>query len=97
MEESMKKLIALSVILIILIMTTSCSGIGNRVDKDSNYSETATDTAFTLIDSGSRLTIYRDNKTDVMYLVYHSPKKGGITVMLNDNGLPLTYTNWLSK
>ena len=40
------------------------------------------------------MSIYKENSTDVMYVVYQEGYKGGITIMMDANGLPLTYSDW---
>ena len=41
-------------------------------------------------------TYYRDAITDVMYLDFHNPYAGGLTVMFDpETGLPLTYTRFV--
>lgn len=46
------------------------------------------------------ITVYREKRTDVMYMQVHKSSfetiYGGLTVMINTNGTPLTYTQWLS-
>lgn len=46
------------------------------------------------------ITVYREKRTDVMYMQVHKPSfdtiYGGLTVMLNTDGKPLTYTSWLN-
>lgn len=86
----MKKIIAVALLVLTCVLLVGC----NAVNKDGEYSGSATDTLFTLIDSGSRLDIYKENSTDVMYVVYHASYKGGITIMMDANGLPLTYSDW---
>ena len=86
----MKKIIGVIILLVMCAMLAGCNG----VKKDEDYSDNATDTIFTLVDSGSRLSIYKENATDVMYVVYHAGYKGGMTIMMGADGLPLTYSSW---
>lgn len=86
----MKKIVGIIILVTACIMLVGC----NAVKKDEEYSDTATDTIFTLVGSGSRLSIYRENETDVMYVVYHEGHKGGMTIMMNADGSPLTYSEW---
>jgi uncharacterized lipoprotein NlpE involved in copper resistance len=89
-DSPLKKIIGVIILLVVCITLVGC----NEVKKDEDYSDTATDTIFTLVDSGSRLSIYKENATDVMYVVYHAGYTGGITIMMGADGLPLTYSNW---
>ena len=69
----------------------------NTVSKSVNYNDSATDNTFTLISSGSRMSIYREDATDVMYVVYHAGYKGGLSVMLDTDGTPLLYSEWKDR
>lgn len=79
----MKKVIGVIVLLLVCIMLVGC----NKTKKDEDY-----DDIFTLVGSGNMLYIYKENATDVMYVV--DTNVGGITIMMGENGLPLTYSNW---
>lgn len=48
-----------------------------------------------LIDTYNNVTILRDKYTNVLYIKYHSGYKGGLTVMLNTDGTPMLYNEWL--
>lgn len=97
----MKRCIA--IILIFVFILTGCSTSTNtsintntvKISKD--YNENATDYTFTRISSGSRMTIYKEDITDVMYVAYHAGFKGGLTVMLDTDGTPLLYSEWKNK
>lgn len=83
----MKKFIRIFLIIIVIFITLT--GCGNA-QKDR-------DDAFTEIERQHDLTIYKENKTDVLYVVYHSGYGGGITIMFDECGVPLTYTNWIKE
>lgn len=46
------------------------------------------------------ITVYREKRTDVMYMQVHKSSfetiYGGLTIMQNTDGKPLTYTSWLN-
>ena len=88
----MKKLLLVAAILFVLMCVLLV--FYNGVNKNDEYSDITTDTLFTLVNSGSILSIYKENSTDVMYVVYQEGYKGGITIMMDANGLPLTYSDW---
>ena len=69
----------------------------NTVSKSREFDENATDYTFTRISSGSRMSIYKEDVTDVMYVVYHAGYKGGLTVMLDTDGTPLLYSEWKNR
>lgn len=69
----------------------------NTVSKSREFDENATDYTFTRISSGSRMSIYKEDITDVMYVCYHAGYKGGLTVMLDIDGTPLLYSEWKDR
>jgi hypothetical protein len=92
--RNIKKYIAVLLICVFAIFTlVGC----NTVNKSANYNGNATDNTFTLISSGSRMSIYKENVTDVMYVTYHAGYKGGLTVMLDTDGTPLLYSEWKDR
>lgn len=90
----MKKCIA---IVLICVLTMSVLTGCNNVSKSKDYDKTATDWTFTLISYGSRMSIYKEDVTDVMYVTYHAGYKGGLTVMLDADGAPLLYSEWKDR
>lgn len=78
---------------ILLLMLAGC----NNVSKSKDFDEDATDFTFTRISSGSRMSIYKEDITDVMYVTYHAGYKGGLTVMLDTDGTPLLYSEWRDR
>ena len=84
----MKKFVVLS--LLISCLLCGC----NSVRQDESFSDNATDGIFTRIADESVFSLYRENSTDVMYVVYHAGYKGGMTVMLDADGDPLLYSDW---
>lgn len=92
--NNIKKYMAIILICVFAMFTfMGC----NTVCKSENYNGSTTDNTFTLISSGSRMSIYRENVTDVMYVVYHAGYKGGLTVMLDTDGTPLLYSEWKDR
>lgn len=92
--NNIKKYMAIILICVFAMFTfVGC----NTVSKSANYNDSATDNTFTLISSGSRMSIYREDATDVMYVVYHAGYKGGLTVMLDTDGTPLLYSEWKDR
>ena len=90
----MKRFISIMLICVIVVsILTGC----NTVSKSREFDENATDYTFTIISSGSRMTIYKEDITDVMYVCYHAGYKGGLTVMLDADGTPLLYSEWKNK
>lgn len=90
----MKRCIAIMLVCVLVIsILTGC----NTVRKSKDYNEDATDYTFTRISSGSRMSIYKEDVTDVMYVVYHAGYKGGLTVMLDTDGTPLLYSEWKDR
>ena len=87
--------------LVCIFILTGCSTSTNintnTVKKSIDYDENATDYTFTRISSGSRMTIYKEDTTDVMYVAYHAGFKGGLTVMLDTDGTPLLYSEWKNR
>jgi len=90
----MKRCIATMLVCIIAVfILTGC----NTVSKSREFDENATDYTFTRISSGSRMSIYKEDVTDVMYVCYHAANKGGLTVMLDTDGTPLLYSEWKDR
>lgn len=90
----MKRFIAIMLVCVIAVsILTGC----NTVSKSREFDENATDYTFTRISSGSRMTIYKEDITDVMYVCYHAGYKGGLTVMLDADGTPLLYSEWKNR
>lgn len=90
----MKRCIA---IMLICVLTMSILTGYNTVSKSREFDENATDYTFTRISSGSRMSIYKEDVTDVMYVCYHAGYKGGLTVMLDADGTPLLYSEWKDR
>lgn len=83
-----------------MFILTGCNNVAsntNSVNRSKDYDENATDYTFTLISSGSRMSIYKEDVTDVMYVTYHAGYKGGLTVMLDADGAPLLYSEWKDR
>ena len=92
--NSIKKIFAIVLTCALLIsILTGC----NNVSKSKDFDEDATDFTFTRISSGSRMSIYKEDVTDVMYVTYHAGYKGGLTVMLDTDGTPLLYSEWRDR
>lgn len=90
----MKRCIAIMLVCILAVsILTGC----NTVSKSREFDENATDYTFTRISSGSRMSIYKEDVTDVMYVCYHAGYKGGLTVMLDTDGTPLLYSEWKDR
>lgn len=90
----MKRFIAVMLICVITVsILTGC----NNVSRSKDFDENATDYTFTRISSGSRMSIYKEDITDVMYVCYHAGYKGGLTVMLDTDGTPLLYSEWRDR
>lgn len=87
----MKKAIA---IILTITLSAICIVGCNNVNTSEDYDENATDIAFTLISSGSRFSVYKEDITDVMYVAYNAGYRGGLTVMLDTDGTPLLYSEW---
>ena len=92
--NSIKKIFAIVLTCALLMsILTGC----NNVSKSKDFDEDATDFTFTRISSGSRMSIYKEDVTDVMYVTYHAGYKGGLTVMLDTDGTPLLYSEWRER
>jgi len=82
--------LAISVLcnLLILLLIPGCSSEND-----------VTDNQFTIISRDLRFSIYKENNTDILYICYHAGYGGGLTIMMDNDGLPLNYTKWkeLSK
>lgn len=92
--NSIKKVFAIVLTCALLMsILTGC----NNVSKSKDFDEDATDFTFTRISSGSRMSIYKEDVTDVMYVTYHAGYKGGLTVMLDTDGTPLLYSEWKER
>lgn len=90
----MKRCIAIMLVCVLAVsILTGC----NTVSKSREFDENATDYTFTRISSGSRMSIYKEDVTDVMYVCYHAGYKGGMTVMLDTDGTPLLYSEWKDR
>lgn len=92
--NNIKKVFAIVLTCMLLMsILTGC----NNVSKSKDFDEDATDFTFTRISSGSRMSIYKEDVTDVMYVTYHAGYKGGLTVMLDTDGTPLLYSEWKDR
>lgn len=90
----MKRCIAIMLVCVLVIsILTGC----NTVGKSKDYNEDVIDCTFTRISSGSCMSIYKEDVTDVMYVVYHTDYKGGLTVMLDTDGTPLLHSEWKDR
>lgn len=92
--SSIKKSIA--AILICVFTMSVLAGCG-YVNKSEIYNDISTNDTFTMIASGASMTVYKEDVTDVMYAVYHSPNRGGLVVMLDTDGTPLLYSEWKDR
>lgn len=50
---------------------------------------------FELVGCDHSLLVYREVRTDVLYLVFLEAARGGLTVMCNSDGTPLLYSDWI--
>lgn len=92
--NNIKKVFAIVLTCALLMsVLTGC----NNVSKSKDFDEDATDFTFTRISFGSRMSIYKEDVTDVMYVTYHAGYKGGLTVMLDTDGTPLLYSEWKER
>lgn len=48
-----------------------------------------------LTDLRHDITILRDKYTNILYIEYHQGYGGGITIMMNADGTPMLYNEWL--
>ena len=82
----MKKIMAIMLsVFLLLIMITGCSNIKER---DENI---VLDDRFEIIkrEHYDSFKIIRDNDTGVLYLYIHEGYSGGLTVIVDSDGLPL--------
>ena len=79
------------IFVIILIFIVVFVGVSMLVSCDN--SEDGPEFSFVGSGSGS-LSIYRHNKTDVLYIVRAN---GGVSVMLGSDGRPLVYSEWYGE
>ena len=93
----MKHIKRYSAVMLICILILSIPTGCNTVNKSKDFDQDATDYTFTLISSGSRMSIYKEDVTDVMYVAYHAGYRGGLTVMLDVDGTPLLYSEWKAR
>lgn len=80
-------------ILLVIVCFTGCKISNKYYDEE----EIETPAEYELVYSGSNglstVSYFVDTRTDVMY-VFIKNGYGGLSVMLNSNGDPLTYTEW---
>lgn len=83
----MKKITLIVILSFIFINTTACSNLfDNEAMEVSNK-----DNTLILVESNYDYEIYADKETKVMYLWMTGYYKGGLTVMLNEDGTPKLY------
>jgi hypothetical protein len=96
----MKYLKKLSIIATIAFGLSSCSEAGYPIKSspDSmtsqfiNLEKVAEDNSF-----GETASIFRDTHTDVLYFVFVTGYKGGITPIAEPDGTFLTYSEWKGR
>lgn len=91
----MKRILSILLCILLVIMCfTGCKTSNKYYDKE----ETETSAEYKLVYSGSDgqtvVGYLVDTRTDVMYMFVKGGYGGGLSVMLNSNGDPLTYTEW---
>jgi len=102
----MKKKVAALIVTSIITATLFVSGcniqIVDDVDSSSNSntstSESLKDESLVLVEKGtpySGYQIYADKETGVMYLWMWSNNRGGLTVMLNEDGSPKIWDEFM--
>ena len=47
------------------------------------------------LDNGIHIYIIRDNNTDVLYMYTTAYRKAGLTPLINSDGSPVTYNQWI--
>lgn len=78
-----KKILAILTALMVVFTFSSC---GTPISADC-----ASDERFFVVTNNVTNTIYVDRKTGVMYFYHRSGYGGGLTVMLDKDGKPLTW------
>lgn len=79
----MKKLISLVLALVLIFALVGCTGA-------SSDNETTSD-RFVKVYSEYSSCIYVDSETNVMYFWHSGVYSGGLSVMLDENGVPLLW------
>ena len=81
------KIVALLLAIVLFAVTlTSCG-----VETAGAYNKTPFDDRFVRYDTNHGMTVLVDKGTGVCYLWRGAGYKGGLTVMLDEDGRPLTY------
>lgn len=98
----MKKSKMLLMILSLLLILSGCATEEKKAEQTESNVEEQSQIFETLIIeeiNGTEYTIMREKKTDVIYLTTDENVSGGggasITVMVEEDGSPLTYNEWL--
>lgn len=89
----MKRVLSILLCILLVIMCFTGCKISNK------YYDNEISAEYKLVYSGSNngqtvVGYLVDTRTDVMYMFIKSGYSGGLSVMLNSNGDPLTYTEW---
>lgn len=89
----MKKIIkTVMVVTIVLILLVSCGESNDTIESPKEkfsivYEQNVEDTL--------NVYIIRDSNTDVLYMYTTGMRKAGLTPLINTDGSPVTYSQWI--
>ena len=90
MKNIKKHIVAIAVFVFVMFTFLGCNTVDGANDM---FTKVCSKKNFVHGD----IYVYRENTTDVMYMIYSSGYKGGLTVMLDADGSPLLYSEWKDR
>lgn len=93
MRKKVTALMLLATCVTIGFFAGCSTSLSNETDISSK--DVSTNFNFETVYTDDNLRIFREKTTDVLYILYNSLEKAGLTIMLDpETGKPLTYSNW---
>ena len=91
----MKKRIVAILLIAMLIVTVMCfTGCDETMSSETNKAPFKW--KMELVDEDWGFYVYREPVTDIMYILYNYSNEGGLTVMYDTDGTPLTYDEYIA-
>ena len=94
MEKIIKTIIAVISVTIMLILFVSCEESNDTIESPKEKFSIVYEQS---VDDKLNVYIIRDNVTNVLYMYTTGMRKAGLTQLINADGTPVTYDQWIEE
>ena len=94
MEKIIKTIIAVISVTIMLILFVSCEESNDTIESPKEKFSIVYEQS---VDDKLNVYIIRDNVTNVLYMYTTGMRKAGLTQLINADGTPVTYNQWIEE